>query len=1009
MALPLRRLRAAILISSAFLLTSSSLFGQTLSLSSNVGLLGTNISLNLSFSASGSAPVSAMQWTITYSPSLLSAVVAVAGPAATSAGKTLSCVSGSNSYTCVLSGPNNTAIGSGVVAVVTAVQVLGTAPLGVTHAVGASPSGSAVSVTQIGGTVGPPSSSVVPQDLTCNPTTLASSASTSCVVTLSGAAPSGNAVVTLQDNSSYLTLPASVTVPAGSRSAAFSATTGSISTNQTAVITASLNGSSVTETLSLTAPAAVSISGLKCNSTDLSPGETTTCSVTLSGAAPGGGLYVTLSDNNAALYTQNGFTVPAGATSASFIISAGNTTSTQTATLTASAGGASRSISIRISPSTGPDTISFVQSAARSDNSSSLFLTQSFSSPNSAGNLIVVAISVDGLPSSLTAYDSQGNTYQVATGDCSPVSERCLGIFYARNIRSGPNTVTIRLGEGHSYRRIAVAEYSGVDTNSPLDVTAKNQGRYNTWPNGVTSTAAVTHAGGELIFGAVLDDDGTNNITAGTGFAQRASLNNDDFAIQDRVQGSAGSIASTQTFSVGHHYLAQMAAFRPAGYATQLTSNMLLETASAGGGSGSGRTAPQEAAAQVRPASLMCAKTVRAGESTTCEVRLDSSAESQPVSLAVTSSSQQVKVPALITTRPHQSAVRFRVAADAETTALEQSVVIAAQIGDTLVQDAIQVVSSPEPLLRVAAPGAAKIGETVRFQVAAYDPGGLTVVLSAADLPPGASFDAASGEFAWTPNPSQQGTYELAFTATNAAAQSSTKRVRIDVDTGKPALTASQPLACSPSADVRLTGKWLSPRDSASSDAAGETELGGTRVTVNSNAVPVLYSSLTDVWFQCPALDPGTPLEVTVETPAGATEPLRASMQQAAPTVLTLDGSGQGQGAVFLTGTSTLATSRDYLALGQPAGPGDTLSIWVTGLGSNSTPVVKLGDAAVTVTSVEPVDGYAGISAIQIQVPAGVPNAEALPLSVEVPQAGADTAKSNTVTIATENPDPAAQ
>src|SRR5581483_1446617 len=209
-----------------------------------------------------------------------------------------------------------------------------------------------------------------------------------------------------------------------------------------------------------------------------------------------GGLYVTLSDNNAALYTQNGFTVPAGATSASFIISAGNTTSTQTATLTASAGGASRSISIRISPSTGPDTISFVQSAARSDNSSSLFLTQSFSSPNSAGNLIVVAISVDGLPSSLTAYDSQGNTYQVATGDCSPVSERCLGIFYARNIRSGPNTVTIRLGEGHSYRRIAVAEYSGVDTNSPLDVTAKNQGRYNTWPNGVTSTAAVTHAGG---------------------------------------------------------------------------------------------------------------------------------------------------------------------------------------------------------------------------------------------------------------------------------------------------------------------------------------------------------------------------------------------------------------------------------------------------------------------------------------------------------------------------------
>src|SRR5512133_2375756 len=72
-------------------------------------------------------------------------------------------------------------------------------------------------------------------------------------VTLSGPAPSGNAVVTFSSsNSSCVSVPATVAVPAGATSASFAVSTDRVKRTQTVTIKASYNGDSVSATLTVT-------------------------------------------------------------------------------------------------------------------------------------------------------------------------------------------------------------------------------------------------------------------------------------------------------------------------------------------------------------------------------------------------------------------------------------------------------------------------------------------------------------------------------------------------------------------------------------------------------------------------------------------------------------------------------------------------------------------------------------------------------------------------------------
>ena len=75
--------------------------------------------------------------------------------------------------------------------------------------------------------------------LICNPSSVTSGMATTCIVTLTAAAPAGGTAVWLSSDNALLPVTASyLTIQAGSASATFTVTAGSIGGNQTATLTA---------------------------------------------------------------------------------------------------------------------------------------------------------------------------------------------------------------------------------------------------------------------------------------------------------------------------------------------------------------------------------------------------------------------------------------------------------------------------------------------------------------------------------------------------------------------------------------------------------------------------------------------------------------------------------------------------------------------------------------------------------------------------------------------------
>ena len=91
----------------------------------------------------------------------------------------------------------------------------------------------------------------VVNSLSCLPSSLNSSASSTCTLTLSGAAPAAGVSVSLSTDNSGLSVPSSIVVAGGASATSFAVSTGTITSDQTALVTATLGGFSQSSSLSL--------------------------------------------------------------------------------------------------------------------------------------------------------------------------------------------------------------------------------------------------------------------------------------------------------------------------------------------------------------------------------------------------------------------------------------------------------------------------------------------------------------------------------------------------------------------------------------------------------------------------------------------------------------------------------------------------------------------------------------------------------------------------------------
>jgi trimeric autotransporter adhesin len=334
----------------------------SLSLATASAPAGSTVTVGMSLESSGGALPSALQWTLSY-PSVLSLVTVDAGSSSTSAGKSVTCATSGDSATCVLFGLNTTAIGNGQLAAVTfliAPSASGTASVAVANVVASNPSGSSIPASAAGGaiTILQPPPPATLDGLTCSPTSVSAPGSSSCTVTLTGNAPSGGLAVALSSTNSNVTLPASVTVPAGAASAGFTATVAAIETDQTALLTAAAGGISRTFSLNLVAPAL--LSALNCTPSTLGSGQSATCTVTLTKALTTTST-IALTSTTETLSVPPSLTISAGASSGSFTATAGTLSVDQSATVSASWNGRTRSASLSL---TAPATLSGLTCAA---------------------------------------------------------------------------------------------------------------------------------------------------------------------------------------------------------------------------------------------------------------------------------------------------------------------------------------------------------------------------------------------------------------------------------------------------------------------------------------------------------------------------------------------------------------------------------------------------------------------------------------------------------------------
>ncbi|MEY2401744.1 MAG: hypothetical protein QOJ08_1855 [Ilumatobacteraceae bacterium] len=197
--------------------------------------------------------------------------------------------------------------------------------------------------TPVSGSVTPSLSAVA-----VAPTSVVGGASSTGTVTLTAAAPTGGAVVSLASANTVVTVPASVTIAAGATSATFTATTSSVAASTPVTLTATYSGVSRTTTLTVNPPA--SLSAVAVAPASVVGGASSTGTVTLSSAAPAGGMVVTLNSSNAAATVPASVTVAAGAATATFTATTQTVTAQTPVTITAAAGGASRTATLTVNP-----------------------------------------------------------------------------------------------------------------------------------------------------------------------------------------------------------------------------------------------------------------------------------------------------------------------------------------------------------------------------------------------------------------------------------------------------------------------------------------------------------------------------------------------------------------------------------------------------------------------------------------------------------------------------------
>ncbi|MGH8322945.1 MAG: chitobiase/beta-hexosaminidase C-terminal domain-containing protein, partial [Steroidobacteraceae bacterium] len=230
----------------------------------------------------------------------------------------------------------------------------------------------------------------------------------------------------------------------------------------------------------------------------------------------------------------------------------------------------------------GNTTPTFVQGNYATPQSAQASVSVTFTTAQSAGDLNVVVVGWnDSTTTVKSVTDTSGNTYTLVGSPTIQSGVASQAIYYAKNIASAAasaNSVTVAFNGSAAYPDMRVLEYSGLDTNSPLDVSAGATG------NGTSSSsgAVTTTFANDLIVGANLVQTATTG--AGAGFTSRMITVPDADIVEDQVVTTTGSYSAIAPIQSGL-WLMQVVAFKAASLAAPTPSAPATLAAAAVSGS----------------------------------------------------------------------------------------------------------------------------------------------------------------------------------------------------------------------------------------------------------------------------------------------------------------------------------------------------------------------------------------------------------------------------------------
>lgn len=229
--------------------------------------------------------------------------------------------------------------------------------------------------------------------------------------------------------------------------------------------------------------------------------------------------------------------------------------------------------------------IARVQSAKIDTDATGTTQACAYGSNVTAGNFLIAAFgwatfaaTDPDTPTSIV--DTLGNTWtQLRLGWESNIQTH-FGIWYAKNILGGANTLTFTLPISRQGRALIIAEYSGVHTTAPIDIdSAALVGTTTNGTDGEVSSSVSTTADGCMVM-SVIGWGQSTTATAGTGETEVQNTGNGfttRLQMQEKLQASHAPITSTWT--MGTSALKKVSfnlALAPAPAAVALASRSLL-------------------------------------------------------------------------------------------------------------------------------------------------------------------------------------------------------------------------------------------------------------------------------------------------------------------------------------------------------------------------------------------------------------------------------------------------